>query len=611
MKVDRKLGSSTKQGRRVEKWQTHLRTNRTIKRLNMYKNKIKRSKETGEIVRGSVMKTSDKIPKGSMARIQPDRRWFGNTKVIGQTVLANFREELKAKFHDPYSVILKPSKLPLTLLEAKDHDETCIRNKLDWEGPYGPKKPRLRPKLPALDYEALRCAAEKKSDTYDQEGTKDQQTEAALERKAMEPVDRLPEAIFRKGQSHRIWNELYKVIDSSDVILEVLDARDPMGTRSRILENYLAKEKKFKHLIFILNKCDLVPTWATSRWVALLSREHPTLPFHASITNPFGKGNLIRLIRQFGHLHRSCNKDFTCVGLIGYPNVGKSSIINTLLRKKVCNAAPIPGYTKVWQYVRISKSIFMIDCPGVIHQHDEANDTTQAVLKGVVRVERISREDKADFVEVILKLVDPKKLEDTYDVHGWTDHNDFLDKLAERRGKLLKGGLPNRDSVARTVLYDWQRAKIPWFVPPPFESEAEKAIHRKLPKSEHVRAIEKLVSQRLYDPERDREERIKMRMQAAAASDDPALARESGLPPAAQDMVVDEEDEDAEDPELPLYRPRAAEQKAQSWEEKASRVSGPAEFEPGVARGKKAGSKTKKKRSRSAADTVDWNDLQG
>ena len=72
----------------------------------------------------------------------------------------------------------------------------------------------------------------------------------------------------------------------------------------------------------------------------MLSREHPTIPFHASITNPFGKGNLIRLIRQFGHLHRSCNKDFTCVGLIGYPNVGKSSIINTLVRKKVCGVQP-------------------------------------------------------------------------------------------------------------------------------------------------------------------------------------------------------------------------------------------------------------------------------
>lgn len=54
-----------------------------------------------------------------------------------------------------------------------------------------------------------------------------------------------------------------QVIDSSDVVVQVLDARDPVGTRSPHIEAYLKKEKPWKHLIFVLNKCDLVPTWAT------------------------------------------------------------------------------------------------------------------------------------------------------------------------------------------------------------------------------------------------------------------------------------------------------------------------------------------------------------
>lgn len=68
---------------------------------------------------------------------------------------------------------------------------------------------------------------------------------------------------LQAGQSKRIWNELYKVIDSSDVIIHVLDARDPLGTRCRKIENFIRKEKPHKHLIFVLNKCDLIPTWAT------------------------------------------------------------------------------------------------------------------------------------------------------------------------------------------------------------------------------------------------------------------------------------------------------------------------------------------------------------
>ena len=76
-----------------------------------------------------------------------------------------------------------------------------------------------------------------------------------------------------------------------------------------------------------------------------LSKTHPTIAFHASINNSFGKGSLIQLLRQFSNL--MSDKKQISVGFVGYPNVGKSSIINTIKNKKVCNVAPIPGETKV------------------------------------------------------------------------------------------------------------------------------------------------------------------------------------------------------------------------------------------------------------------------
>lgn len=78
--------------------------------------------------------------------------------------------------------------------------------------------------------------------------------------------------IFGAGQSKRIWAELYKVIDSSDVLIQVLDARDPMGTRCPHVERFLKKEKTHKHLVFVLNKCDLVPVWVTVRSARQLDR---------------------------------------------------------------------------------------------------------------------------------------------------------------------------------------------------------------------------------------------------------------------------------------------------------------------------------------------------
>jgi nuclear GTP-binding protein len=79
-----------------------------------------------------------------------------------------------------------------------------------------------------------------------------------------------------------------------------------------------------------------------------LEKEYPTIAFHASINNPFGKSALINLLRQFSKLHS--DKKQISIGLVGYPNTGKSSIINTLKQKKVCTVAPIPGETRVIFY---------------------------------------------------------------------------------------------------------------------------------------------------------------------------------------------------------------------------------------------------------------------
>lgn len=63
------------------------------------------------------------------------------------------------------------------------------------------------------------------------------------------------------------------MLDSSDVVIHVLDARDPLGTRCKPVVEYLRKEKAHKHLVYVLNKVDLVPTWVTVSGTGLSSRE--------------------------------------------------------------------------------------------------------------------------------------------------------------------------------------------------------------------------------------------------------------------------------------------------------------------------------------------------
>ncbi|KFP38953.1 Nucleolar GTP-binding protein 2, partial [Chlamydotis macqueenii] len=398
------------------------------------------------------------VAPGTVARVEPNIKWFGNTRVIKQSSLQKFQEEMETVMKDPYRVVMKQRKLPMSLFYDRIKPHTSRVHILDtetFESTFGPKSQRKRPNLSASDVQSLVENAEASSGSYDQGKDRDLVIEDTGVR------DEAQEEIYKKGQSKRVWGELYKVIDSSDVVVQVLDARDPMGTRSPHVESYLKKEKHWKHLIFVLNKCDLIPTWATKRWVAVLSQEYPTLAFHASLTNPFGKGAFIQLLRQFGKLHS--DKKQISVGFIGYPNVGKSSVINTLRSKKVCNVAPIAGETKVWQYITLMRRIFLIDCPGVVYPSGDSE--TDIVLKGVVQVEKIKSPE--DHISAVLERAKPEYIRKTYKIDSWTDTEDFLEKLASRTGKLLKGGEPDLQTVSKMVLNDWQRGRIPFFVKPP------------------------------------------------------------------------------------------------------------------------------------------------
>ncbi len=300
--------------------------------------------------------------------------------------------------------------------------------------------------------------AEKKKMKYSTEKDSDwNKAEREEEQRRKLRKDKMLEA----GQSKRIWDELYKVVDASDVILEVIDARDPMGTRTKHVEEHIKKNCPHKHIVLIINKCDLVPTRITAKWVKILSKEYPTIAFKASVTNPFGKATLIQLLKQFDSLHK--DKKTISIGFVGYPNVGKSSVINTLKKKGVCKVAPIPGETKVWQYVALTKRIYLIDCPGIVY--DEGQSATDIVLKGVVRAEKL--ENPEEYIDEILKRAKPESLEKLYNVRAWVDAEDFLKMVAQRFGKLKKGGEAHSDVVAKMILNDWQRGKIPYFVPPP------------------------------------------------------------------------------------------------------------------------------------------------
>ncbi|KAG6385337.1 hypothetical protein SASPL_154170 [Salvia splendens] len=214
---------------------------------------------------------------------------IGNTRVVGQKELEYFREELESRLASGYDVLIKGRKLPTYVpLERSSKVSTSLTHNL-LLNTFGSKTKRKKPKLLASDYESLIRRAEILDAFGEKHGAS---TSTEGDGDGFRDVVR--HTMLEKGQSKCIRGELYKVFDSSDVVIQ----------------------------------CDLVPAWVTKGWLRVLSKEYPTLAFHASVNKPFGKGSLLAVLRQFSRF----KSDKQAIS-VGYPNVGKSSVINTLRTK--------------------------------------------------------------------------------------------------------------------------------------------------------------------------------------------------------------------------------------------------------------------------------------
>jgi len=301
-------------------------------------------------------------------------------------------------------------------------------------------------------------------------------------------------ATGQKDNSRKAYfKEFKKVLDNADVVLEVLDARDPLGCRTKRIEQDILESGVDKKIILILNKIDLVPKDVVNDWLKYLRNEYPTIAFKSSTQNQrsnlgqlnisseiasesilnssecIGADNLIKLLKNYC---RNANiKTSITVGVIGFPNVGKSSVINSLKRSKVCNVGSTPGVTKNAQQIHLDKNIKLLDCPGIVFTQakKDGSNAAEVLLRNCVKVELL--EDPVTPVEVIVSRCQTEQLMELYDIPSFESSYDFLLKLASSRGKLKKGGVPDIESAARSVIQDWNSGKIPYYTVPPVRKD--------------------------------------------------------------------------------------------------------------------------------------------
>jgi len=282
-------------------------------------------------------------------------------------------------------------------------------------------------------------------------------------------------------QSRRAYlRELKKVVESSDVLLQVLDARDPIGSRIHKTLEEVILSKADKRMILVLNKIDLVPKDVVGQWLPILRRSHPTIAIKACrnvsdgedtdaahSTVPVGMDCLLQLLKNYarGGVGGGKSKTTIVVGIVGYPNVGKSSIINALKRSRAVGVSPRPGFTKSMQEVVLDRNVRLLDSPGVVF-NDES-----ALLGNCVDADSI--DDPIPPIDALLKRCKPESLMMTYNIPAFPqgDSMMFLALVAKSYGRVLKGGIPDKIGAARSVLKDWNQGKIPYYTVPPKDVE--------------------------------------------------------------------------------------------------------------------------------------------
>ena len=355
---------------------------------------------------------------------------------------------------------------------------------------------------------ALLASAQARAADYDEDdvrGDMDEDDEDDLEDGGAHVLQ--PGADHRNPDSSRkSFDKIFKqVLEAADVILYVLDARDPDGTRSREVERQIVSAASgSKRLILVLNKIDLVPPVVLKGWLTHLRRYFPTIPLRAStpasnahtfdhkqLTVKNTSETLLRALKSYAaskQLKRSIS-----VGVIGYPNVGKSSVINALTsqlnkgkQSSACPTGAEAGVTTSLREVKVDSKLKILDSPGIVFPSTDADKQTKKqqrsehearlILLNALPPSQIS--DPLPAVHLLLERLSQSealynKFLQYYGItalgpfgNGDTE-TDFLVQVARKRGRLGKGGVPNLNSAAMAVITDWRDGRIQGWVEPP------------------------------------------------------------------------------------------------------------------------------------------------
>jgi nuclear GTP-binding protein len=283
-----------------------------------------------------------------------------------------------------------------------------------------------------------------------------------------------------------IISEFKDIISQSDIVFEVIDARDPIGTRSKNIEKQIQEIKPDIKIVLVLNKIDLVPRRVVENWIKYLRKDLPLIVFKSDnqinsetfnsifeIPNfqfdCIGDKSIFNLLKQYYATLEIKRPIISCV--VGFPSVGKSTILNNLKRSRILTLGYCPpNFEEEEDYSE--KKFVILDTPSYLIDPDRLSQN-ELVLYGFMDIVDVN--EPIEPIQEIIKRCTKEKLSEIYKIGEFDDELDFLSQVAKKKGKYTPEG-PDTDIAIQLVAKDWITGGIPFYTTIP-KSDKTKSVN--------------------------------------------------------------------------------------------------------------------------------------